>query len=803
MRRVIRGSGRIFAGTVTESIPYVGLVFLILTTLVFVQQAGRYSQILLSFQASGEVALAFLLSMLPGIAVITLPLALILGTVITCSRQSADNELTVAQASGMRPVVLGLPFLLVGVAGMLMSLYLTCELAPRSLKRLKALRSRILLEEATLRIRPHMFITTFPDILLYVQEIDERTGDWVGVFILQEEGSGRADRLTRVVTAERGRLRVANTGRFSLEADLYRGISLETDGGGGREVAVESASDFQKASIRLTEKLTPGDDFGEAAGSLTEMTLSELDRQSRSGPGRERLRARVEWHRRLAFPFACLTLTAIAFLVSVRGRRFSTRPRTVVSILFAALAYYLLMVFGQNLASSGKLPAWIGVWLSNILAGVWILAALSSPRGTISLPFADRLQALAARLRARLRLGAKPRERQPAETRIETGAEGVSASAATGWPRFSLFSLINYLIVTEIGKYFLLALLALVVTSVTFTLFDLIPALAKSGQTYGYAMSYLGYLSPQIAYHAAPFALMVAILAGGSVLARSQQFVVLGASGVGRPRILAVILMTAGVAGLGLWLFSETILPGTNREQDLRYHRIKNKQLEQTTIAFDRKWVFGKNHTIYGYQRIEADNRLTNLVVYQLSEDRHLLERRVFTPRARQLDERRWLPEGGEAENIRKDLTLDRVSLGDGRTILGIEDGPSLFRRTVNESTKMSSEELREHIGQLRRIGIESTEFDLDLQKRLALPFSCLTLGLLAVPFATTRRARRASPLVSVAIGVFISLIMWLLMGILEAAGRGSSLPVTVAVWSPQLLFLAIGALLNIRERTD
>ncbi len=803
-------------------VPYTGLVFLILTTLVFVQQAGRYSRILLSFQTSGEITAAFLLSMLPGIVVITLPVSLILGTVITCSRQSADNEMTVAQACGIRRRSLALPFMVAGLAGMLVSLYLTVELAPRSLKRLKGLRERILLREASLRIRPHLFITTFPGILLYVQDIDEGTGDWAGVFILQEdERSG----LTRVVTAERGRLRMATSPRFSLEADLFQGISLETGGGGsmalsasqpakqakqvdesGGSLMVESASDFRKASIKLTERITPGDEVGEVAGSLSEMTLRELERETRRAPtARERLRARVEWHRRIAFPFACLALTAIAFLVSVSGIRFSTRPRTVVSILFLALGYYLLMVSGQNLASSGTVPPWLGLWISNMLVGGCLLAAMLSRRGLITLPFANQLGMAGERLanrfagerianwfgewRGRLRVGATEQAR--------------ADSPPSALVRFSLFNLINYLIVSEIVKYFLLALLALVVTSVTFTLFDLIPALSKSGLSAGYAVSYLGYLSPQIAAYAAPFALMVAILAGGSVLARSQQFVVIGASGVGRPRVVAVILATAGLLGGGLWVVSDQILPTTNREQDLRYHRIKNKQLEQTTIAFGRKWVFGKNRTIYGYQRIDQENRLSNLTIYQLSPAKSLLEKSVFTPQARQIDERHWRPEGGQAETIRADLTLDRASLDDGRSVLGIEDGAALFRRTVNESTKMSASELREQIDQLRLIGIESTEFELDLQKRVALPFSCLTLALLAVPFATTRRARRTTPLLSVAIGVFISLIMWLMMGVLEAAGRESSLPVAVAIWAPQLLFLAVGVLLNIREKAD
>jgi len=815
----LRVSWRLLWSTVAEATPYIGLTFLILTTLVFVQQVGRYSQVILSFQASSEATLTFLLSLLPGIVVITLPVALVLGTVITCSRQSTDNELTVAQACGIDQRVLGLPFLALGLAGTLLSIYLTADVAPRSLRQLKALRSRILLQEATLQIKPHIFITTFPNILLYVQDVDERTGDWLGVFILQQDENKRQ---TRLLTAERGRLRITSAPRFSLEAELIRGVSYETAEAGltgsvrpepdARPVTkseIETASDFQKASIKLTDRGANGDELLESAGTISEMTLPQLDRMSRRGTtAKDRLKARVEWHKRLAFPFACLTLTYITFLVALRGRRFSTRPRTVVAILFVALAYYLVLVAGQNLASAETLPVWLGVWLSNILLVAYILlASLGSGRRSRlaqSAPFKyviDRqlrpILARWSRLQQKLRPGrlAPPEPADPASP-----ADFAAVPSDARGLRFSLINLINYLIISEIAKYFLLALLALVITSITFTLFDLIPAISKSDASAGYAVSYLAYLAPQLAYYVAPFAIMVAILAGCSVLARSNQFVVLSAVGQGKSRIALAILATTIFLGFGLWFLSEQLLPITNREQDFRYHRIKNKQLEQTTIAFGRKWVFGRNRTFYSYQRIEADNTLRNATVYQLSADRQLLERSYIFGSARQVDSNHWRLVDGRTEVIRPDLTIDRLNANETPLTLDIEDGVGIFRRTVNESTKMSTGELHDYIDQLHGVGIASTEMELDLQKRIAFPFSCLTLGILAIPFATTRRARRSSPILSVAIGVGISLILWLLMTVFEAAGKQESLPVTVAIWGPQVLFLAIGVFLNARE---
>ncbi|MFM8395177.1 MAG: LptF/LptG family permease, partial [Acidobacteriota bacterium] len=522
-----RTSWRLFRSTVVEAVPYIGLTFLILTTLVFIQQLGRYTQVVLSFQASAEATTTFLFSLLPGIIVITLPVSLVLGTVITCSRQSADNELTVAQACGIDQRLLGLPFLALGLAGTVLTLYLTTEVAPSSLRQLKMLRSRILLQEATLQIKPHIFITTFPNLLLYVQDVDERTGDWLGVFILQQE---RQSAGTRVVTAQRGRLRLTNESSglaSSIEAELFQGVSYESTNPllevGARKSGLESsqngdvatASDFQKASIRLVDRSDPermDNGLLETPGGLSEMTLNQIARQAeRASTASDRLKARVEWHKRLAFPFACLTLTCITFLVALRGRRFSTRPRTVVAILFVALAFYLLLVAGQNLSASGRIAPWLGVWFSNILLGGYILIVGLTNKDWITLSLDRPLEFLQTRLSiARRIIGWK----RAAATSSPEEADQREARLMT--VRFSLVNLINYLIVSEILKYFLLAILALVITSVTFTLFDLIPALSKSSMTAGYALGYLAYLTPQFAYYVAPFATMVAILAGCS-----------------------------------------------------------------------------------------------------------------------------------------------------------------------------------------------------------------------------------------------------------------------------------------------
>ncbi len=789
MSRLIKW--KIFWYTAKEVIPLVFILFLILTTLVFAQQVSKYSSLILSFQSSPLIAQKFLSSLIPGIIVITLPVSLLLGTVVACSRLSSDNELTAAQSSGISQRTLARPFLMLGLAGTLLTSYLSAYVAPSSLKTLKSLRAQILLQEANTRIRPHTFVTSFPNLLLYVQNVDARTGDWLGVFLLQNDATNG---ISRLLTAERGQFRIESAQSLALEAQLFNGISLEY--GGQRPLdpgaqstppATQSTAIFQKSTVKLADNQNALDESGNTA-TLAEMTPSEISRfASSTKTERERRQAVAERHKRFAFPFACLTLTAMTFILAIQGRRFSTRPRTVIAVLFLAMGFYLLLVAGQNLAVSGKVPVWLGVWFSNILFGSFVVKSFVSNRP----PFSRLISFIGSPLFPTV-AGSEPAAKGP----LGKGDQAAAGHAPKAGVARSL-NLINYLLISEIVKYFVLGITALVATSTIFTLFDLIPAMIRNGASLPYAASYLAYLVPQLAYYVAPFSLLVALLMSFSVLSRSNQLVIIAGAGQSRWRMITATLVTSVALALTLWALSNYMLPYTNREQDTRYNTIKGRQIEQTTIAFGRKWAFGKNNTIYGYQRIEPDNSLVNGSVYHLARPQGRLESTVHFGKADQVSPSDWQVSEGWTETVKPDSTVERRTIQEPPKLITIVEGSGIFRRTTNESSKMSDEDLRSYITQLNSIGISTRELQIDLKKRLAFPFSCLTVAVLAIPFLTARQARRSGPLISVSLSVGIGLVFWLLTTFFEAAGKENNLPVGVAVWGPHVLFGAIGLYLN------
>lgn len=91
-------------------------------------------------------------------------------------------------------------------------------------------------------------------------------------------------------------------------------------------------------------------------------------------PPEEQARIKVEFHARLAMPWACLIATLFAIPVGAKSSR-----QSVLTNIFLAIAYlflfYTLIQFGLILGKKQTLSPWLGAWLSNIVffvAGIYM-----------------------------------------------------------------------------------------------------------------------------------------------------------------------------------------------------------------------------------------------------------------------------------------------------------------------------------------------------------------------------------------------------------------------------------------------
>ncbi|MEP7270088.1 MAG: LptF/LptG family permease [Acidobacteriota bacterium] len=749
-----------------EVIPFALLAYLILSLLIAIQQLGRQASITLLSLATVEESLTFILLIVPGISLITLPMAILIGTLIALNRLKADSELTAARACGISPIATNLPFALIGAIGTTISLVLTLSFIPTTLQRLTSFRTRVLARGLIGQVKPQTFETRFPGHLVYIQGVDQKTGDWLGVFLLRQAKD--KDQQTLLLTARKGQLRIVETPELALEVQLSSGVSLLM----AEDPNQNSIATFEKSFLRLSaERDLGGLDGLSLVTRVQSMSNPQLSTFIAAANPSDRTVALVEWHKRRSVPIASLVLVFIAIVIGLKSQKPRSKAIGIALGFSIAVVYYLCLTAGQNLAQSRIVPPWAGIWAANIVGIIFALFARYLRFNFITLPLLPSWKSL---------------WRRP---QFSLGFRGPST------PRFS--NLINFLLISEIVRIFVLGAAILVATTLVFTLFDLIPSIARSQATMGYIGAYFVFLSPQILYYTAPFALLIATLTAYFILSRTNQLVVLSASGLSLVRLAVPIAILAILSAVLLFALSDAVLPYTNREQDSRYHQIKGKKLEQAAFALGQRWVYGGSDQIFGFHYLEDQNRLLKTYVYRLKADTQLLESVTNLESARHESGNKWRVESGWRLNVNQGKEASRVENLTSAEVVDLGEGEATFVRTINESSKLSFGDLNAYIAQLRKIGAATYTEQIDLWRRVSHPLACLTLIVLSMPWVVARRFHsRRDTLAGVGIGVVISILFWLTTQAFEVAGKNALLPVSIAVWGAHLTSWSLAAYL-------
>src|SRR5208282_6712308 len=249
------------------------------------------------------------------------------------------------------------------------TLVLTFWLSPAAIRTLQRLEERLLLTQAPYAIQPRVFNEQIPHYILYVQDVEAAATRWHGVFLAS---SGQAAS-TNVTIAEGAQV-VADPANNKFELHLGSGSTHEYD---PREPQHYNVTTFGQSEIPV-EISSPVAGPKNVVVSSSERSISEL--LAEKGP---RWRdARVEFHRRIAFPAACLVFALLGVPIGVRPRRGGRAAGLILTLVLIG-GYYFLFVYGIHMAQLGRVDPWLGVWAADIvttLAGLFFYRRIENIR---------------------------------------------------------------------------------------------------------------------------------------------------------------------------------------------------------------------------------------------------------------------------------------------------------------------------------------------------------------------------------------------------------------------------------------
>src|SRR3954447_5293376 len=94
--------GRLISGYLIRTIfPYFVFSWLLLSVILFVQQAGRFSDIFFSVNIPAPLVWQLMIALIPNVIAFTCPMAVLVGTVIGLAKMQGDSEIVAVRASGV------------------------------------------------------------------------------------------------------------------------------------------------------------------------------------------------------------------------------------------------------------------------------------------------------------------------------------------------------------------------------------------------------------------------------------------------------------------------------------------------------------------------------------------------------------------------------------------------------------------------------------------------------------------------------------------------------------------------------
>lgn len=303
-----------------------------------------------------------------------------------------------------------------------------------------------------------------------------------------------------------------------------------------------------------------------------------------------------------------------------------------------------------------------------------------------------------------------------------------------------------------------------------------------------------------------PVALLLALLYALTTLARHHELTAMRAAGLSIWRLALPYLLLGTLFTLTVFLVNELWAPKTRIAAEHILHRRTRQAGDINSSRWIRQLAFlnERHHRLWNiglYDRRTGTMYAPSVVWDEPDRGRRqvVAAQAVYTNgvwvffNARQLrlnpyqliqTNRLAIPELTETpEQIESEIVFNALDLRDAT-----ERAQLSLRQLLNYRR------LHPHLHGLRRARLET-----QLHARLAEPWTCLVVVLMALPFAMPPGRRNV--FVGVASSLFILFAYYVLLRFSLALGAGGYLPGFLAAWLPNLLFGTAGALLTHRLR--
>jgi lipopolysaccharide export system permease protein len=356
-----------------ETLPILLISLLTFTLILLMDKILKLIELIISgVNISHILMLLFFIS--PSFLIFTIPMAFLLGTLLSFGRLSGDSEITAFKASGVSLYQLFFPISILSICAYLLTTFLVFFGLPWGNQGFMATLYQIAQSKANIEIKERVFNDMFSGLVVYVDKVPIQGKKMEGILIYDERDKEKV----HTIFAKEGflvnnpetqevilRLLHGDIHRLESKTKVYQKMKFDT-----YDLRLELEKTFAAWGARLKEQEMSVDEIKE---KIRKMKTYGLDTTSQE----------VELHKRYAIPFTCIVFGLIGVPLGIQPRR-SGRSYGFILSIFIIMMYYISLTTSEILAMKKTLPPFLAGWSPNLLffgLGVYLLvkAANESP----------------------------------------------------------------------------------------------------------------------------------------------------------------------------------------------------------------------------------------------------------------------------------------------------------------------------------------------------------------------------------------------------------------------------------------
>ncbi len=349
-------------------LPFLGAL-LVITTVLLLDKVFELMDLLIRKGVPFDIVLKLFIYALPFILALSVPMAVLISSLIAFGNLSQNFEIIAAKSCGisLKRLLLG-PFTF-ALSVFIFMVYFNDRILPESNHRFKNLLIDIYIKKPTAQIKAGLF-NEIGNYKLYIRNKDDRTSYIEDVRIYNASDFGRT-----FITANNGYINSVQDSVLIL--DLRKGQIHQISDGINRRYKTIDFDNYQiviklDISLQLREREYRGDREMSVKQLLKELKNKQKEYKAINDKDLKKYykmrinQIVVEINKKFSLPFAAIVFVFLAAPISSMLKKGGFGPALGVSFIVFTI-YYIFLIGGEELAKKAIINGAVAMWFPNVL----------------------------------------------------------------------------------------------------------------------------------------------------------------------------------------------------------------------------------------------------------------------------------------------------------------------------------------------------------------------------------------------------------------------------------------------------